>query len=116
MMPDGLTNSLKTETFRGASDFPLRMHPGHPREGGDVVTTGPMFVQPTPASVPAARTPLGPCGWLTDEEAMEECGKDGYEKIKADSRFQPAMIVVCPKHKATNNQRYAEQRAASKKH
>lgn len=47
---------------------------------------------------------------------MEECGQPGFEKIKADSRFQPAMIVVCTKHKAMNNQRYAEQRASSKKH
>jgi hypothetical protein len=80
------------------------------------MNTGPLFIQPGPDAHPVKPSPpkFGPCQWVVDPENNIECGAEGVAKIKADSRVQAAQFPVCLKHKAENNQRFAERRTKNK--
>jgi hypothetical protein len=68
-----------------------------------------MTIQPRP-SPPVFSEELGTCQWIVRPESNDECGLQGVIKVRVDTRVVPAMIVLCTKHKAENNQKHAERR------
>lgn len=79
--------------------------------------SGPLFIAPgekpvpTPLQAPVVNN-LGPCRWLVDTDKNIECLAPGEHKVRVDGREVPANIIVCTKHKAVMNDRYAARRAA----